>query len=442
MRAKSLEPAFAQALDNRVCIASTAFDRVTVFKEGTVTPTRARAHTHTHTTGPIQPNAHYTQLRSRQLTPTPLLSPRLFPSSFHSLRARAATPHHTSYSYCKPMSYAHDLHGSLTTDWYVSQTHKGTIATTEDMADCQREAGAARTKLANSDLDLMGTRRPKSLVVIPDILRKIGRYGMHVHCGYKSHAESAVYKPVAAMVLDMNASLTDYSMCEQRRDQDLGYKIGAKGWYGHCVLWWQSEFIFRDGIKLSRERGCSIKTAGGPLLNDQFKPLSAFQLTNDGKCMQTFMAKVFGNKGRLAKAMAIYDDKHACKQGAIYPLTYKLFDTATCQKFWALQSSAQERCGAASSHDGRQNTNTSVALACRAPCHRSHPLLRRRPWCCCTRTLSLPAPCTPHPPPHVVPCRPVAEVWSHCHVTGLALMHSRSPSNAADPGPTSLGSDV
>ena len=131
-------------------------------------------------------------------------------------------------------------------------------------------------------------------------------------------------------------------MCELRKDQVWGYEGALRSWYGLCVLWWGSDFAFKDGVTISRERGCHQATQAGsvgPRGINLETPLSGFHLTDKGGCMMLSQKQVFGSKTALPTAIEKYDNAHGCTRGSVFPSTVKLDEPSACRAFWKKQAS-------------------------------------------------------------------------------------------------------
>jgi len=181
-----------------------------------------------------------------------------------------------------------------------------------------------------------------------------GEHGMSVHCGMKPTPVTMGTKFPKARMFRQNASLMDLAMCEQRRDEVWGYKVGDvnPSWYGFCALWWGSDFAFNDGVTLSRERGCyqALETGKGPRGSNLEVPLEDFALTKDGDCMMYAQGRLFGSKSALPDSIDAYERAHWCTRGAgASPLTVRLDDPATCKAFWFKQRELKRKGACASS---------------------------------------------------------------------------------------------
>ena len=164
------------------------------------------------------------------------------------------------------------------------------------------------------------------------------------HCGFKPKPSMSSLFPHGRL-LRQDASLMDLAMCEQRKDRVWQHDGDSeRSWRWMCALWYGSDFVFNDGVILSRERGChQAKEVGklGPRSSNMKTSLQEFTLTKDGDCLQIVAGRdVFSSKSALPTSIEIYDRAHTCARDrafSVLPFTVKLNEPTACTEFWANQ---------------------------------------------------------------------------------------------------------
>jgi hypothetical protein len=184
-------------------------------------------------------------------------------------------------------------------------------------------------------------RRVFSLPLFADAETQVGTKGMGWHCGLKPSPSMSTLFPHARL-FRQDAALMDLAMCEQRKDRVWQHDGDSdRSWRWMCAVWWGSDFVFNDGVILSRERGChQAKEAGkGPRGSNMETSLHNFALTKDGDCMQMVAGRdVFSSKTVLPTSIANYDRAHTCARDrafSVLPFTVKLDEPTACAEFWA-----------------------------------------------------------------------------------------------------------
>jgi hypothetical protein len=158
-----------------------------------------------------------------------------------------------------------------------------------------------------------------------------------------AHAQSWV--PMQAVKLScrgdhhVNDALTDYVYNVQQMRVER-HRAAT------CAVWYASDFVFEDGISISRELHCSNAKPFSPKNSVPMMPKAAFHLTKRGNCMQKAMRYHSGRKNGPVNAMAKYERTNGCAPGTTIPLTYDLHQAKSCAKFWAAFNGSSKQCNA------------------------------------------------------------------------------------------------